>query len=357
MLATRRARVQTLCSAQSALTLALIIGFAFCTSGCYLGHVAAGQARMMRARVPIDSVIADEETPKDVREKLELVQSARGFAAELGLDVGDQYTSYVPWEGDRIITIVVATRPGEVEPAGYTFPIVGTVPYKGFFTPERAEAEASGQRERGRDVCVVGVDAYSTLGWLDDPVTGPMLRRGPGSLVDTIVHELVHATVYVSDEARFNEGVANFIGGEASAQFFAERGEMERAKQRRASIADKRRIGAVLAELRVEIKALYESQTPGPERAAARQALGDRARETLAALPLEIRDPARVASQSRLNDACLALSGTYSDDLDDYAALLSQSGGNLRAFVQRVLVAAEEDDPLDAIKGGQDSGG
>ena len=330
-----------------------MVGIALCVSGCYLGHVAAGQARMLRARVPIDSMLTDEETPKDVREKLRLVQSARGCAAELGLDVGNQYTSYVPWEGDRVVTIVVATRPGEVEPAGYTFPIVGTIPYKGFFAPEKAEAEAARQRERGRDVCVVGVSAYSTLGWLDDPVTGPMLRRGAGSLVDTIVHELVHATVYVSDEARFNEGVANFIGGEASARFFAERGETERASQRRATIADERRIGAALAKLRSEIKALYESEDPGAQRDTARQVLNVRARESLAALPLETRDPARVASQTRLNDACLALSGTYSDDLDDYAVLLSQSGGNLRAFVQRVLTAAKEEDPLDAIKSGQ----
>ena len=323
------------------------------TSGCYLGHLASGQARMLCARESIESLLADDDTSKELRERLRLVQSARGFAAGLGLDVGGQYTSYVPWEGDRVVTIVVATRPGEVEPAGYTFPIGGTVPYKGFFDPERAETEAEKQRGRGRDVCVVGVSAYSTLGWLDDPVTGPMLRRGAGPLVDTVIHELVHATVYVSDEARFNEGVANFIGGEASVQFFAERGETERARLRRSAIADERRIGASLESLRAEVTTLYASEQPGAEREAARRALTERARETLRGLPLDTLDPARVARDSRLNDACLALSGTYSDDLDDYAELLTRTGGSLRAFLQRVLVAAKEADPLDALKNGR----
>ena len=307
---------------------------------------------MLCARESIESILADEEIPLDLREKLRLVESARRFAAELGLDVGDQYTSYVPWEGDRVVTIVTATRPGEVEPAGYTFPIVGTVPYKGFFDPAKAEAEAQRQRERSRDVCVVGVSAYSTLGWLDDPVTGPMLRRGAGQLVDTIVHELVHATVYVSDEARFNEGVANFIGEEASVQFFAERGEIELAVQQRSRVADQRRIGAALARLRAEIKELYAADEPGAQRQAARQALTELARKSLGALALETRDPAQVARGSRLNDACLALSGTYRDDLEDYAALLSQSGGSLSAFLRRVRVAAEASDPLDALKSG-----
>ena len=308
---------------------------------------------MLCARESIESVLANEDTSEALRDKLRLVQSARSFAAELGLDVGDQYTSYVPWEGDRVVTIVVPTRPGEVEPAGYTFPIVGTVPYKGFFDPDKAENEAEIRRERGRDFCVVGISAYSTLGWLDDPVTGPMARHTSGRLVDTIIHELVHATVYVSDEARFNEGVANFIGGEASVQFFTERGETELARQRRSGVDDGRRIGAALAKLRTEVKALYASEESGAKRDAARKVLTEQAREALGGLPLEVLDPARVASESHLNDACLALSGTYSDDLEDYAALLSQADGNLPAFLQRVLTAAAEPDPLDALKNTQ----
>ena len=147
--------------------------------GCYYGHLASGQLRLVLGRDSVDDVVADPATPLHVREQLALVDTARGYAAELGLDVGGRYTSYVAWPGDRVITIVVATRPGEVEAAGFHFPLVGRVPYKGFFEIESAEHEAERLRADGLDVCVLPVRAYSTLGWFDDPLTTPMLEQ-PG---------------------------------------------------------------------------------------------------------------------------------------------------------------------------------
>ena len=116
--------------------------------GCYYLHLASGQWRILRAQRAIDDVLADPETSGELRARLELVLAARRFAAELGLEVGEQYTSYVPWPDDRIVTSVVATRPGEVTPAGFDFPIVGHVPYKGFFERDRAEAEARALAEQ-----------------------------------------------------------------------------------------------------------------------------------------------------------------------------------------------------------------
>src|SRR5262245_4853803 len=119
--------------------------------GCSLGHAAAGQLRLLAARRPIDAVIADPATPEDLRERLALAPQARELARDLGLEVGGQYTSYVAWPGDRVVTAVVATRPGEVEPSGFWFPIVRYVPYKGFFDPARAHGEADRLRGAGSD--------------------------------------------------------------------------------------------------------------------------------------------------------------------------------------------------------------
>ena len=218
--------------------LLLLLCIAPGISGCYLVHLAEGQTRLLHARRPIDEVLNDPSTADDLRQRLERVGQARNFAAELGLDVGDQYTSYVDWPGDRIVTTVVATRPGEVEPAGFWFPIVGRVPYKGYFDREKAEAEAKRLRERGLDVCELAVPAYSTLGWLDDPVTAPMLRRGEGPLVETILHELVHATVYVRNQPDFNEGVASFIGDEGSVRFYAATNGPEASRRERERIEE-----------------------------------------------------------------------------------------------------------------------
>ena len=164
--------------------------------------------------------------------------------SDLGLEVDGQYTSYAAWPGDRVVTALVATRPGEVEPAGFWFPILGRLPYKGYFDPEKAGAEAARLRARGLDVCEVPVRAYSTLGWFDDPVTGPMLRSGDGRLVETILHELVHSTVYVRGHVDFDEGVASFIGEEASVRFYAQAGDPEQAARRRAGVEEGHRLDA-----------------------------------------------------------------------------------------------------------------
>lgn len=294
-------------------------------------------------------MLSDPATPSDVRERLLLVEDTRAFADELGLEVDGQYTSYVAWPGDRVVTTVVATRPGEVEPAGFRFPIVGTLPYKGFFDPARAEAEELRLRGQGLDVCRVGVRAYSTLGWLDDPVTGPMLRLEEGRLVETILHELVHATAFVPSNADFNEGVASFIGQEASVRFYAARDGAAAADARRASVDDDRRVDAALLLFRGAVAELYENGEPGPERDAARAALEEQARTELAALELTTRAPDELARRVRLNDACLALVGTYAADLPDYAFRLHGMDGDVGGFVAALRAAADSDEPREAL--------
>ena len=317
--------------------------------GCYLGHLTAGQVRLLAARRPLAAAIADPQTPEAVRERLALAPEARELARALGLEVGGQYTSYVAWPGDRVVTAVVASRPGEVEAAGFWFPIVGTVPYKGFFDPARARAEAERLRERGLDVCEVPVPAYSTLGWLDDPLTEPMLRTEPGRVVETIVHELVHATVFLPDAADWNEGVATFVGQEASVAWRASAGRPAEAQRERERVEDDRRVAAALLAFRKDVGDLYAREPAGPERDAARSAAEGRAREAIAALPMTTRDAAAVAAAVRLNDACLALTGTYSADLPRYAEALAASGGDLHAFVERVRAAAQAPDPMTAL--------
>jgi predicted aminopeptidase len=301
--------------------------------------------RLLRARRPIDAVLAEASTPQQLREQLNMIQEVRAYATGLGLDVGERYTSYVDWPGDRIVTIVVATRPGHVEPTGWSFPIVGRVPYKGFFDVEKADAESEQQRARGNDVCQVPVPAYSTLGWFDDPITAPMLRGGNEQTVETVLHELVHATVFVPDEADFNEGVAHFVGQEASVRFLARAGRDGEAESARLRITDWRRIRAETLRLRSRVGELYDGSPDDDARAARRRELEQQTREAVAALDLDTRDAARIAQELRLNDACLGLAGTYEADVDRYGERLAELGGDLRSFVAQMRRAAETPDP------------
>ena len=324
---------------------------AIALSGCYLTHIGAGQTRLLLAREPIDALRADTATPEPVRARLELVARVRGFAEQLGLRVGKRYTHYAPWPGDRIVTTVVATRPGEVEASGFWFPIVGRVPYKGYFDVARAGAEAQRLRERGLDVCEVAVPAYSTLGWFDDPVTGPMLRQPEGDLVETLLHELVHATLFVASDADWNEGVASFVGEEARVRFFAGYAGSEAALDERRRVEQRRAVRRELLEARLAARRAYAEHPPGAERDAARAEVDRRAREAIAALPLPEGQAQALATRLRTNDACLALAATYSGLTPCLGARLSALQGDLAQLVSALGAANATDDPRAALFG------
>ena len=334
----------------------LVAVTALTTSGCYYTQLAAGQCRLLWQRQPIGHLIEDPETPETLRSQLLLVEQVREYGRTLGLDVGGQYTSYVAWPGDRVLTTLVATRPGEVDAAGFQFPIVGRLPYKGFFDRGAAEHEAKHLRDSGLDVCVSPVRAYSTLGWLPDPLTEPMLRGGSSQLIETVLHELVHATAFVSDDAGFNEGVASFIGREGAARYLAQHGiagdprsPQELAARHRASTARRRDLARRLHALREETAALYSSQPAGPERTARREQLNLDTRQDLAALAPPGIEPDRFAAGIPLGDACLALRGTYADDTEQHRALLAALDDDLQSFVAQLVLAAGEDEPRETF--------
>jgi predicted aminopeptidase len=328
--------------------LTLLLALLACLeTGCYYAHLASGQLRMLLARRDVSELIADPETPESLRQHLELAQQVRAYAAEIGLEVGGQYTSFVDWPGDRVVTTIVRTRPGEVGAENFWFPLVGSVPYKGFFDEERARAEAEELRSRGRNVCLFAIPAYSTLGWLDDPLTAPMLREGREILIETILHELVHATVFVPDEPEFNEGLATFVGQEAAIRF---QKDPERRALERRRVQDDRAVAGTLLAFRERVAELYERSEPGPERDAARAALESQARAELAALDLASLDAQKLAERARLNDACQALIGTYHADLARYGERLQELGGDLRAFLEAARQAAEEPDPRSSAR-------
>ncbi len=319
------------------MVLALAIGV-LASAGCYTGHLAAGQARMIFGRQSIATIVADPETPSSLRNSLWHVERAREQAAALGLDVGDHYTSYVAWPGDRLVTTVTATRPGSMEIAPFSYPFLGDLPYKGFFDAALAEREADALRARGMDVCVSPVAAYSTLGWLNDPVTTPMVQRGDGPLVETVIHELVHANVFIDDDPDFNESVASFVGEEAALRYFQ---DAKRQRRERNRIRRKRELSRMLLDFRSQVIALYASDLTETEQNRARHALESAQRQQLSLLDPEAR--------IRLNDACLALHGTYAVDHAGHAAVLESLDGDLARFVARLRRAAQSTRPREAF--------
>ena len=291
----------------------------------------------------IADVLADPETPAVLAQRLRLVLAARDFGRTLGLEVDGQYTSYLPWPGDRILTNLVVAEPGQIEARPFRFPLIGAVPYKGFFDRAWAESEANRFRDRGLDVCLVPVSAYSTLGFFDDPVSDPMLASQDGRLVETVLHELVHATVFLEGRPNFNEGAASFIGQEASVLFFA--GDLENANRRRQEVLEARTLARLQMAFRAEIGVIYDETSEETTRSRLREEAENRAREQLRSLALDTYDAQKLADNIALNDACLALRGTYTEETPRFEAVLATLDGDLAAFIARLRDAATRENP------------
>jgi len=197
----------------------------------------------------------------------------------------------------------------------------------------------------------VPVAAYSTLGWFDDPVTDPMLQLPEPRLVETLLHELVHATTFVASDAVFNEGVASFVGEEAAVRYYAAREGEAAAQRERDHVRQRRRLRGELLRLRTEVGEAYQTLPPGDERERLRDQLERETRERIAAQPLEDGDAEQLAADLRLNDACLALVATYAADTACYDAELAALGGDLPAFVARLREVEATDDPRGALLG------
>lgn len=252
-------------------TAAMVIALLAALPGCgvgYLAHVGKGQLAILWNRKPIAEVLEDPALDPKVRAKLELVLEVRKFAIELGLTPGDSYQSYVALDRPFASIALSAAPKDRLVPYVWHFPIVGDLPYKGFFDRELAEKEQADLSELGFDTYVREVDAYSTLGWFADPVLSPMLRRGESSLVDTILHESTHATIFEKGNADFNESLAEFVGGEGAALFLARRhgAESPEVASFRARLADQARFSAFLRELFADLESFYASEASPMEK-------------------------------------------------------------------------------------------
>ncbi|MCP2075286.1 UNVERIFIED_ORG: putative aminopeptidase [Pseudomonas lini] len=196
-----------------------------CASVGYYSQLASGQLRLLQAREPIDQVIADPARDPKLRAHLAQAREARTFAsAHLHLPDNKSYRLYADIGRPFVVWNVFATPEFSLAPQNHCFPIAGCVAYRGYYTQGAARGEAALQRLRGMDVAIGGVEAYSTLGWFNDPILSSMMHWGDERLATLIFHELAHQRFYVKDDTEFNESFATFVEQEGTRQWRASRG-------------------------------------------------------------------------------------------------------------------------------------
>ncbi|MGE0529013.1 MAG: aminopeptidase, partial [Bdellovibrionales bacterium] len=194
--------------------------------GCQIGyyiHSAYHQTKLIHGRRPITWVLENSHLTPEQKRKLQLVRKVKEFGeSKLGLARSRNYTTFVQLDEPYVTYIVQAAYALELKPYLWRFPLVGAVPYKGYFRRKLAEEEASSFDPEKFDTYVRGVSAYSTLGWFQDSVLSSMLRYEDHDLVELILHESIHTTLYIKNAAEFNERLATFLGHEGMKMYYLE---------------------------------------------------------------------------------------------------------------------------------------
>ncbi len=286
---------------------------------------------LLRAR-PIAALIADSATDAATRAKLELVLGARDFAADsLHLAAKRTYTTYSRVPHDTLVFVLTASRSDRLEEHTWWFPVVGRVPYKGFFSLARAQAEARQLEAEGLDTYLRPSDAFSTLGWFNDPLLSTLVGEDSADLAATVIHEILHNTVWVPGHVPFNESLADFVGYRGAQAFFAARGDTVNAARAAARWRDEIRLAAFYDTLAARLVRLYASDTTGPALREARERIFTAARDDLAGPVARVLTTVdgRWLARRPLNNAVVIAQRLYRTRLDVFERLLAQHHGVL----------------------------
>ena len=206
----------------------------FFLTGCssyigYLWHVSAGQMDLLSRKVSIEEALEKYDLSEDEKKKLNLIAEIKTFAREkLKIDIDeDIYSSYVHLDRPYVTYLLRVAYAYELKAYQWDFPVIGSVPYKGFFEKERAIEEANSFSKEEYDTSVRGVSAYSTLDWFEDPVLSTMLSYSESDFVVTIFHELAHTVLFFKNQINFNERFAEFVGRKLAVLFYLDKKRQE----------------------------------------------------------------------------------------------------------------------------------
>jgi predicted aminopeptidase len=338
------------------LTIAVVLFLALTPTGCYLSRAGWEEARILAGRKKITELVEDGGVDDATRAKLQLVLAARAFARDsIGLDVGDSFTTFSQLSRDTLVLVLSAAHRDRLEAHTWWFPIVGRVPYKGFFDFGAAHSAARELQQKGLDTYLRPAAAFSTLGWFNDPLLSTTLRYDSLDLANTVIHEVTHNTFYASGQAVFNESFATFVGARGAEWFFRSRGDTVNARIAVQDWNDDKTLGRFWTRLWQELDSAYRAHPEVREaRLAARDTIYARARRVLidsVGPKLERIDP-RALERVQLDNAALLARRIYLTELDVFDTVYEAEGRDLKRAIALVMTMARrrEDDPYAELR-------
>lgn len=302
----------------------------------FVAQAAGGHMEMVAAARPIPEVLADKNTPPLTRKLLSHVKSVRRFARANGLHVSGNYEYYVKLDRKYPIWFVNASHPLRFAARTFRFPIIGSFPGLAWFAQKDAEQFADTLKAAGLDVNIRGVGAFSTGGWFDDPIVWSMLSKRPAGvfyLINTVLHESVHATVLVKDQQYFNESLASYIANTMTAHYLQQQTGEKMPPALQAYLRGKargRKRAKVFNQTYQALDKVYRGQASAEEKLAQKNQIIQALRD-------------RFKLKGTVNNATLIGFRLYHVGRDDFSELFEACGYNWRRFLTAVSSIPSED--------------
>ena len=326
--------------------------------GCdvsYLAHGACSEIRLLLNRKPIESVLEKKDLKPAVRSNLELVLEVRRFADDnLGLNVGGAYKTVTAVDKSAVSWVLMAAQPDQLTPYTWYFPIVGSVPYKGYFKLAQAQAASASMEDQGLDTFIRPAVAFSSLGYFNDPLLSNLLGLDHVVLAGVIIHELFHRTYFLASNVMFDESAANYVGSRGAIAFFdhLKGPNSEDSAIARSVLQSDLKFGVFLAGEEKKLLALYNSGKPRAEILKQRTALFHQIQSDYTTLKGHLSGLDRFdLDKVKLNNAVLINYQLYFHNLQDFAALDALHQCDLRSTIEAIIKLARSDpeDPFGII--------
>jgi len=327
------------------LALALVLASAGCSTIGYYWQAMRGQLELVHKSRPIPDVIADPATPPALRETLSELSGIRDFASRaLALPDNGSYRRYADLGRPYVVWNVFATEAFSTKPKEWCFPIAGCVGYRGYFNEADARAFADERSAEGLDVYVAGVPAYSTLGWLDDPILSTFIHYPRLELARLVFHELSHQVVYVKGDTTFNESFAVAVETEGVQRWVRAHGTADMQEGFDRAQARKRDFIDLIERTRGRLDTLFaQDALDGDEMRRGKRRVYEDMRAEYAALKAKWGGFSGYDwwFAQPLNNAQLASVALYTQLVPGFQALLRERGGDMQAFYAEVRRLAQ----------------
>ncbi len=319
-----------------------------CESLSFYSQAIRGQLGILGQRENIQKLIADPATDPALKQQLSSILEIREFAeTELALPVENNYASYVDLGRPFVVWNVFAAPEFSMVPQDWCYPVAGCVTYRGYFSEENALDYAATLRDKGLDVYVGGVAAYSTLGWFADPVLNTIINRDEHRLASLIFHELAHQRVYIPGDTIFNESFATAVELEGLKRWLEKTGDVAEADllftQANLEQRYRREFVSLVQNVIPLLEAVYNSGLPEDAMRAEKTALIAKLRQDYQQLRSGWQGFSAYDGwfEGDINNAKLNTVATYFNKVPAFEALLAETAFQLPEFYDRVDALAK----------------